>query len=50
VQPSDDPAAMLERLAEIEDKQLYSLRVRTLAGRPTGPLAAILAAAERADP
>ena len=48
VQPSDDPAAMLERMAEIEDKQLYSLRVRTLAGRPAGPLAAILAAAERA--
>ncbi len=50
LQPTDDLAAMLERLTEIEDMQLHSLRVRTLAARPAGPFAAILAAAERPVP
>jgi NAD(P)-dependent dehydrogenase (short-subunit alcohol dehydrogenase family) len=50
LQPTDDVAAMLGRLAEIERDELHSLRVRTIAGRPSGPLAAILAAAERALP
>ncbi|HYL22192.1 MAG TPA: SDR family oxidoreductase [Gemmatimonadales bacterium] len=48
VQPTDDLKAMIDRVSEIEREQLHSLCVRTLAGPAGGPLAAILAEAERA--